>query len=175
PPPEGLPILDRNAEAVDLISLGADIGFVCPELARPARRLAGWLAARLVATPDDRRPIHGDFYAGQVLLDGDGVTVFDLDRAALGDPTADLGMFIAHLERDALRGALVPDRVAVFAEALLEGYGAVASRPVPARVRLYTAVGLLRLAPEPFRARESDWPGKTGALLARAAAVAEAG
>ncbi|MGH7676765.1 MAG: phosphotransferase family protein, partial [Gemmatimonadales bacterium] len=106
PPPEGLPILDRNAEAVGLIALGADIGFVCPELARPARRLAGWLAARLVATPDACRATHGDFYAGQVLLDGDGVTVFDLDRAALGDPTADLGMFIAHLERDALRGAL---------------------------------------------------------------------
>ena len=173
--PRGLPTLDRNSEAVGLISLGADIGFVCPELAGAARRLAAWLAAHLVSRSDHCRAIHGDFNAGQVLLDGDRVTVFDLDRAALGDPTADLGMFIAHLERDVLRGALAPDRMAALAEGLLEGYAEAASRPAPAPVRLYTALGLLRLALEPFRARESDWPEKIEALLARAAAIAEAG
>ena len=49
--------------------------------------------------------------------------------------------------------------------AFLAGYG-----DVPPTVPLYTAVGLLRLAPHPFRSREPDWPDRTAALLDRAEA-----
>ncbi|OLC07096.1 MAG: hypothetical protein AUH42_04220 [Gemmatimonadetes bacterium 13_1_40CM_70_11] len=173
--PVGLAAVEPEAEAADLTALGADIAFVCPRLARSAQDLAARLAARVTEASNHLGPIHGDFYAGQVLLDGGAVAIFDLDRAAWGDPAADLGTFVAHLERDALRGALPADRVTGLSDALLEGYRTVASRPAPARLRLYTAVGLFRLAPEPFRTCEPDWPDKIAAVIARAAAVAEAG
>ncbi len=42
--------------------------------------------------------VHGDFHAGQVIRDDDGVVwLLDLDDLALGPPEADLGNFVAHL------------------------------------------------------------------------------
>src|SRR2546426_5122812 len=163
-----LPTIEPGMEAAGLLDLAADLAFLCPDLARAAQDLAGRLAARLREPSPARCPIHGDFYAEQVLLDDAGVAIFDLDRAALGDPAADLGTFIAHLEREALRGGLSADRVPALREALLEGYRAVTRRPPPPGVDFYTAVGLFRIAPEPFRGREPDWPDRIAAVLARA-------
>jgi len=149
------------------------LGQVCPALVGRARELAGRLAALLrdLATVD--RPLHGDFYAKQV-LQGPDVGVLDFDEAGRGDPALDLGLFIAHLERDVVRGTIPPDRVEPVRASLLEGYRSAAELPDPARVGLYTAVGLLRLAPHPFRSREPQWPERTGAMLERAEAVLRA-
>ena len=163
-----LPTIEPGMEAAGLLDLAADLAFLCPDLARAAQDLAGRLAARLREPSPARCPIHGDFYAEQVLLDDAGVAIFDLDRAALGDPAADLGTFIAHLEREALHGGLPADRVPALREALLEGYRTVTRRPPPPGVDFYTAVGLFRIAPEPFRGREPDWPERIAAVLARA-------
>jgi len=169
-----VPAIRPGTDVGALFALATDLGFLCPELARPAQELAARLAARLARTSPELRPIHGDFYAEQVLLSGSSVAIFDIDQAALGDPAADLGTFIAHLERDALGGGPA-ERVPILRTALLEGYraatGCPASPPQPA-VDLHTAVGLFRLAPEPFRAREPDWPQRIAAILARAATAA---
>jgi len=170
-----VPAIGRGTEVAALFALAADLGFLCPDLARPARELAAQLAARLAQTSPELRPIHGDFYADQVLLSGASVAIFDIDQAALGDPAADLGTFTAHLERDALGGGPPAERVPVLRTALLEGYRAATGRPAsppPPGVDLHTAVGLFRLAPEPFRAREPDWPQRIAAILARAATAA---
>ncbi len=45
---------------------------------------------------------------------------------------------------------------------------------VPARVPLYVASALLRLAPDPFRHREPQWERRTTRLLERAEALAVA-
>lgn len=159
-------------EVPGLLALARDIAFLCPPLAVRAQELAGRLAARLRQHDVIPQTIHGDFYAEQVLLTDDGVVIFDLDRAALGDPAADVGTFAAHLERDALQGHLASRRALVLREALLDGYREFTRRPAPAGVDLYTAVALFRLVPEPFRALEPDWPGRMAALLARAATAA---
>jgi hypothetical protein len=169
--PAGLAQLTREQEAATLVALAPEIGFVCPELAERARGLAERLADVLVREPPVNGPTHGDFSADQVLLDGDTAAILDLDRAARGDPAADLGLFIAHLERDALRGRLAPGRVEPLRDALLDGYRADSHTLPPGRVELYTAVGLLRLAPDPFRCREPDWPAQTAAILERAEAI----
>jgi hypothetical protein len=171
--PAGLASLTREEEAATLLALAPEIGFVCPDLAERARDLAERLAARLLREPPVNRPIHGDFYAAQVLLDGDTAAILDLDRAVRGDPAADLGLFVAHLERDALRGGLRPSHVEPLRDALLGGYRAAAPGASPARVDLYTAVGLLQLAPDPFRYRDPEWPERTDAILARAEAILE--
>ena len=167
-----LPTSEPRAEAGGLLALAAEVGFLCPDVARSAQELAGRLAGRLAETGPERCPIHGDFSAEQVVFGDGGVAILDLDRAALGDPAADLGTFIAHLERDALRGSFSAERVLALQAALLEGYRAGRGRPLPPRVALYTAVALLRIAPEPFSAREPDWPQRIAAIVGRAAAVA---
>ena len=114
------------------------------------------------------QPVHGDFNDKQILLSENAVTILDLDEAMAGDPVYDLGLFIAHLERYALVGDLGPGQVERLSEALLDGYGQVTRKPLPAHVELYTAFGLVQLAVEPFRILVPDWPAKIEAVLARA-------
>ena len=169
----GLAPLQRDVEAATLLGLSANLGSICPHLAERLDRLVRRLAGELMRAPRLNRAIHGDFSAGQVLIAGDGVAILDFDRAARGDPAADIGLFIAHLERKALCCALPANRVGPLRQAFLEGYGSVTRRRLPARVPLYIAVGLVRLAALPFRSREADWLAQTEAILERAAAVAD--
>lgn len=169
--PAALPSVSRQEEALALGSLASALGMLCPHLAGRARAIARRLGAELTELPPVDGAIHGDFYAKQVLLTDGGVAVLDLDEARRGDPAGDLGTFIAHLERDALRGTLPPERVEPVARALLEGYEDAGGRGNLDRINLYTATALFRLAPHPFRQREPDWPERIAAILGRAEAI----
>lgn len=173
--PPGLLPLTREVEAVTLFALSAHLGFVLPRLAARLHRLVQRLAEAIAQAPPMNRPIHGDFCASQVLLAGDHVTILDFDRAARGNPAVDLGSFIAHLESKALRGELSASRVEPLRQAFQDGYRRAMHDSVPARVPLYTAVGLVRLAAHPIRDRDPDWPALTERLVERAAAVADGG
>lgn len=166
--PANLNVLNRNAEAQSLLAIGADLSFVCPQIAHLTQKLAKQLAERLLALPQLSVPIHGDFNAEQVLLGQDTVTFLDFDRAVRSDPAADLGSFIARIEHDKLRGNLSLNHLEKIKEALLQGYHAVLPDCQCDRIELYTAIGLFRLASEPFRYRESCWDTKTAAILQRA-------
>jgi hypothetical protein len=50
-------------------------------------------------TIDDsaRRTVHADFYDSQLGINQNGMTIFDLDTMACGNPCLDLGNFLAHL------------------------------------------------------------------------------
>ena len=165
--PDGLPCRMRSAEAAALRGEATWLGCVFPPLAGRAADLTRRLAARLTQESPLDRPIHGDFHARQVLL-GDGTaTILDLDQAVRGDPAADLGNFVAHLEREVVRGNLPPNRVEPLRESLLDGYRAATRRPLPARVELYTAMGLVGLALRFFRYCELNWPERAEAILER--------
>ncbi len=145
--PAGLPPLSRETEVEQLMDASRNLGWVCPALAARAESLARQLAAELSAQPPVGQPIHGDFHIRQVILNDAGVTILDVDRAWCGDPMLDVGLFIAHLEREVIRGQLAADRVEPLTAALFDGYREATGQPVPARARLYAAVELARLAP----------------------------
>ncbi len=167
-PSDGLRRLDREDEGEVLASLVEPLVFNSPRLKGKIRALAEALAEGISREPSPMRPIHGDFYEDQVLI-GDGTaTILDLDEAASGDPAADLGLFVAHLEKDAMLGCSDREAVLPAADYLLEGYRDYGVDMDPERVRLYTAVGLFRLAPHPFRTREPEWPELTREILDRA-------
>ncbi|TAK93625.1 MAG: hypothetical protein EPO07_17850, partial [Verrucomicrobia bacterium] len=161
----------REAELKDLKSLAAELGFICPQLARRADELARRLAEELCHAPELRCALHGDFSANQVLVSDESVAIIDLDWACHGDPADDLGNFIAQAERKSLRGELPPERVGLLKESLLKGYSLGASGALPERVEFYTALEVFRRTRFPFRAREQDWPQHTEALLERAEAI----
>lgn len=112
--------------------------------------------------------IHGDFYADQVLAGDDRASIVDLDNVVRGNPASDLGLFIAHLERNALTEGRPKAPVAPVRDALLEGYQSVRPLPSRDRINLHTAVGLMQLAPHHFRNREPGWDQRTSVTLHRA-------
>lgn len=165
--PDRLMCLSRETEVLTLLSLAEGISFICPRLGKRASGSASRLASRLINEPAVNLPIHGDFYAEQVLLAGDRVIILDLDEVVRGDIAADLGNFVAHLELDALRGSSFLPRIAPMSDALFEGYQAAARHPIQARAQLYIAAGLFRLSHHPFRRREPNWPEQTEAIIDR--------
>jgi Ser/Thr protein kinase RdoA (MazF antagonist) len=164
--PKGLPSRLLEAEIASLRALARFVAFLVPDLAARAWALARRFTSLLRKTPASWNAIHGDFYAKQVLLDGARVVLLDLDAGSRGDGAADLGLFIAHLERDALRGMLAPGSVEPLTRAFLEGYSLATPRRAP--VELYTSLGLFRLLHHPFRHCEPSWIAGTEAILARA-------
>lgn len=167
---DGLPPITRERETARLLAAGEMLGVLCPHLARRAGGIARKLAARLAEEPQLYLPIHGDFKAQQVLVDGDTVTVVDFDHAVGGDPSSDLGLFLARLEKEALHGVVTGDRLEAVKNALLEGYRQVAG-DIPERVELYTAIRLLSITARRFRHREPGWPEESERLLERVAAI----
>jgi len=149
------------------------VAAVCPDLARRALDLARRLVAALCREVYEICPLHGDFSADQVVLDGGSVGFVDFDLAVRGDPAHDLGWFIAHLEHEALAGRLARSEAEAMAGELLEAYGAESGRQISKqRVDICLAAGMLRCARRPFRYREADWPAKTLAYLQRAEEIA---
>ncbi len=166
--PRGLAARTRRAEAVAVMRAARGVDAACAELGPTALTLARRLSRHLLASPPLCRPTHGDFHAGQIVLPEDGrIGILDLDRAALGDPAIDLGAFAAQLERDAATGRLTPELAASATDALLDGYRSGPLQLHGERLALQTAAALLRLAPEPFRQWEPEWPRLCAAILAR--------
>jgi hypothetical protein len=164
----GLARRTRVAEAGTLSSLDAALGFLHPPLAVRVERVTQRLAAQLLCAPSADVPIHGDFYDSQVLVTGARVSILDLDQVVRGDPLADLGLFIAHLERARLAGQLSGRRAESVAVELLEGYEDATGKTLSGRLWVYAAAGLVQLAPHPFRYHECDWPTRIEAILERA-------
>ena len=168
---EGLLLRTRETEARALLAAASGVSAVCPHLARRATALAHRLSAQLNERPFAPCTIHGDFYAPQVLLPqskNEPVALLDLDEVSCGDPALDIGNFVAHLERAVLRGALSAPCATQCREALLTGYNRATQHNISLPdVILTTATGLMRLAPEPFRTHQPQWPDQIETILAR--------
>lgn len=163
-----LPNSGITALVLSLEELADSVSYLTPLLRPRILSLATDVACHLAACEDDHCVTHGDFYSAQVVLQEESASFIDFDQAALGSRSADLGNFIAHLEWDAIRGKLRPERAEVVRQELLQGYGSGdVSLPTPKAIAAYTAAGLLRLIPHPFRTREPHWPRHMEQLLDR--------
>lgn len=161
-PPDGLRELDIGDENRRAIAIAQDMESLHPGLGR----LAGETGRRLTAALARQRaaPVfgHGDFYANQVLLTQTGARLLDFDALALIQAEGDLGLFLAHLQFDALRGRLSRHDCDELGAAFIDGYRERREND-PLRTKLYTLFGMLQLAHRPFRDRMPEWP----ALAAR--------
>ncbi|WP_179137725.1 aminoglycoside phosphotransferase family protein [Candidatus Entotheonella palauensis] len=161
----------RQCDIQTLQELAEGLGVLCPHLQVQAQQIARQLCAFLAQEPVAADAIHGDCYAKQVLLSGERVAIVDFDEAMRGDRRADLGLFIAHLERDVLRGTLPAERITLIRDRLLEGYVEATREPIPPYLDIYTAIGLFQLSHAPFRHCEPNWPERMEALLTRVASL----
>lgn len=168
----GLPDRELRDEASDLVAACEALAAVCPVVAEPATWIATTICADLERERAQRRPTHGDFYAKQVVMSDEKVGILDLDRVARADPASDIGTFVAHLERSVVCGEMSRQRAENVSAALLDGYSRAAPSYAPERIAPYVAANLVKLAIEPFRYFEPDWPDRVVALVERAELIA---
>ena len=159
--------LTREAQVRDLRRLSHDLSWLWPPLAGRCRRVARRLGVALLEEGSMLRPIHGDFYADQVVMTGDQVGLIDFDEAARGSPAWDLGNFIGHLHYRRLSQDMGGDGPSSIGEGLIDGYRAAGGETSLREVRLQTAVALMRLGARPFRERDPHWPDKIEMVLGR--------
>jgi tRNA A-37 threonylcarbamoyl transferase component Bud32 len=165
--PEGLSYWTRESQSAHLRAVAEEIGFVCPPLADRAQAVALRFEEKLPETPPDPVAIHGDISARHLLVDDHKTGIIDLDWACYGDAADDLGYLVAHVERAAVTGKTLPERVDQFREAMVEGYGRSDDTELRKRIDLYTGIGLFQQARFPFRSWRPNWPQSTETLLAR--------
>ena len=136
-----LPVHDLAVEARDLRAAAETAAAVGAD----PSDLAEQLLAALEGVAPAAATIHGSFHLDQVLVGPGGVTLLDLDSAAIGHPLFDVGEFASYLTaagEEEARGRF------------LEACGA--SRDA----LLFEAAALLRWSSLPFRDLEPDWQVK---------------
>jgi len=112
---------------------------------------------------------HSDFKADHLLTDGNRLTLIDFDSAALTDPAADLGKFLADLHWwQALDRRF--DRQPPVA-ALLTGYGPTTDRAFYRRTQLYSALTLVKNTVRRLNLFDTTWLTQSQTLLTRAVAL----
>ena len=168
-----LPLAPAHSASNEARIAAVAVAEVLPMLAERAARLAEQIASGLADVDDEPSVCHGDFYLDQIVLD-DQIALLDLDNARIGDPAQDLGNFIAHLERDAVSGVIGCNEVDRWRHFLLDGYRRVRRAPSDARISRHAALGLLKLAIEPFRRRQQNWPALMEAIVDRASKMRDA-
>jgi Phosphotransferase enzyme family len=139
----GLPAHSMEQELEDLRAAADTAAALLPYRRADVEALLARLVASLAAWPPGTATIHGSFHDDQVLVGDDGVSLLDLDSAAVGEPLLDVGHFASYLAAAGETAAR---------ERFLAACGA------PPGASLFEAAALLRWSSLPFRNLEPDWP-----------------
>jgi aminoglycoside phosphotransferase len=158
---------DRLARAVGAIATAQ------PGAGRAAAELLAALLGRHADAAGPEVCLHGDANPRNALLDGDRVSLIDLEDVAAGPAAADLGQVLAGLLCERAAGDLPQAAERRLAHALLRGYAAVAPPPGRETLAWHTAASVLarRALTAVNRVREDDlrnldrFLGAAGALM----------
>ncbi len=172
PAPDHLPGRFPPDEARRIANLLPAITCLVPESQPLLEHLVANLSDTIRQHPPARHLCHGDFHAGQVLLNQEGLHLLDFDELHVGDPLTDLASFIAHLERETIRGRLTASRRDTFSAAILHGYASAQRTPIPSHLPTLVAARLLAETPHFFRTRDPHWSDHTLAAVERASEIA---
>lgn len=160
-----LPAWNVHAEESRVLQLVTTLRVLCAQLGPQLDRVAERLFEALTRAPLTMAVVHGDFHSKQVLLTTDDVRFLDPDELGVGPPQLDIGTFLAHLQRDALRGFLSQALADELSADFLDGY--VAAGGSVASVNAFTALALLRFSHHPFRASEKNWPDGIAQIVSK--------
>jgi Ser/Thr protein kinase RdoA (MazF antagonist) len=163
PAPEGLQPFTR-LDARRLRQAASAIGAARPDVRREASDLADDLERR--RDPQDAAPLvclHGDVHPKNGILQGERLTLIDLDQCGTGHAAADIGSLLASLTYNRLTAdaahspslssayspsqssahSLASPSESALADAFLSGYESVRGLPAPESLRWHTAAALL--------------------------------
>ncbi len=138
----------RHTMADELHILHGRLPEVAREEPRWERRIGRLLEAcdRLGARTRKAEPrgIHRDFYADQVIVDGERLHLIDFDLYCEGDPALDVGNFLGHLTEQSLRSFGDPGALAGVEAALEERFVELSGEAMRPAVRAYADLTLAR-------------------------------
>ncbi|MBL4829342.1 MAG: phosphotransferase [Aliivibrio sp.] len=163
---ESLALHSTESFVQKLLQLSKGVAELVPSLKKRAYSLTHQLAFAIRSLPLLPERIHGDFYAKQVLIEHQTINVIDLDDACCWFRHYDIGLFIAHVEWDCLRGRISRTSADHYKKCFLRGYKKY-SQCSEKEVALFIAVGLMQLAHHPFRNCEPDWPNGIDLIITR--------
>jgi hypothetical protein len=109
------------------------------------------LARRLGAPPKGDALVHGDLHLRQFLMDGDAISLVDLERAGRGSAEGDMGLLLANLDDMAMRHYGHALRLRAFTATMLDAWSKTRGNVDAAALTLGRARGLLGLALLPLR------------------------
>jgi aminoglycoside phosphotransferase (APT) family kinase protein len=130
------------------------------------------LASAARRTPADRpAPCHHSFRPAQVLLEGGGVCLIDLDKVCMSEPASDVALFTSKLRHMAANktgtaSAGGNGRVEEIRRELLATYATEASVH-PHRVALWEGLELVSLVLSAAKKLNADWVATCSAMLTR--------
>ncbi len=144
----GVPTERRHTLADELRILHERLPRVAQEHPGWSQRLEHLLAAcdRLGADlpPPVEHGIHRDFYADQVIVDGERLYLLDFDLYCAGDPALDIGNFAGHIIEQRLRLSGDSLALAECEQALVERFVELAGPASRHAVAVYTTLTLVR-------------------------------
>lgn len=146
---------------------------VRPDLSADLERFAGRLIAQLESRVAADGPVHGDLHSANVLIDGDRLTLIDLDQAAYGDTAADIGRFLASLRSRSLRQWGDHTRLSGARDVFLVRYLQETGRD-ERKIRLFEAAWLLHGAKYLFEIQWPNWQHQVDLLFDEAQLIFQA-
>lgn len=161
-------MLERLNVAIDALSE------LLPHERRRMVKVASRVAAALPLRVNRMVRSHGDFHAGQLVLDGSvapgNLNAIDWDHACNAPVACDLGSFIAHylLEHGATADTVEASQRDREIDAFLAGYERVVDQSlIPDRSQLacYVAIATLQVAIQPFRSCRPQWQEQAKLLV----------
>src|SRR5881296_1450767 len=134
--------------ADELNILKARLPTVAPAGSAWGQRVARLLDAadRLgAATPEPTTcGVHRDFYADQVIVDGQRLFLLDFDLYCEGDPALDIGNFVGHITEQSLRTLGDPEALVDVEKAMEERFVELSGEATRPAVRAYATLTLVR-------------------------------
>jgi aminoglycoside phosphotransferase len=137
-----MPIREKRRRA-RLIESAEAIVLTRPDAAADAQALLRELLAAWPASLGRPALMHGDAALHNAHLDDGCVVLRDLDNAALGPASADLGRVVAWLRAREVLGRAEPGLADRLSAELILGYGEAGRLPSPAELRWHVAASLL--------------------------------
>jgi hypothetical protein len=141
-----------------------------PERAAAIAELGEAIKDGLGRHPVDTRVVHGDFYEGQLLIDGEGAItgVLDVDDIGPGDPVMDIANYTAHLSSLAESHPESSARLLAHQRSIRALYLERSGVPTGALAAREAVVGL-GMATGPLRVLSENWPDRVDARIGIAA------
>ena len=159
----------RQVDAGTALGAAQVASRLLPEFGCTAGRVAeAVIACAEEADPGERRIVHGDLSESQVLVDGERLSLLDLDDVGPGDPLLDAANFSAHLLVLGTSGPPAAATILRYREELRDAFCRRLDAD-PADLAWREAYCLLRLASGPFRVLHPDWPARMADRLTLAA------
>ena len=143
-----------------LTQLAEDIVWLLPEISQPLSELLAKIDGTIDKFATSSDLIHGDFYAKQIIVQGDGLHLIDFDEVARGHCYQDLGTFVGQLYWSAVRNTADHSAIMPAIEAFVGGYEQQNGTLDWPLFQTSVVAGVLRCMPHAFRRGLPEWRSK---------------